>query len=126
MKRKNGGDRRIVSELRLVRCLTKYGIVCMAALIGLHNVMVLMGTDNRFLHQMLTCFTLALVWKLSKLFRLCLQHRLCVIYVGATCATLTHVAQMGASQASHAIQLVLIVSGVLIPLTSLVCEDKKN
>lgn len=127
MKRIKSEDGHIASELRQVRTLTKYGIVCMAILYGVHNVMVLLGIDHQLLHCAGAILALCVGWKLSRLFNLCATHRVCVIYMCATAALASHVEHAGYTRATDALQISLAMCGILLTIMlMIVCVDKKN
>ena len=127
MKRKKSEDRRSVSDLRKVRTLTKYGIVCMAILYGVHNVMVLLGIDHPIFHLAGIVFSCAIGWKLSTLFRLCATHRLCVLYACTSLAATEHICHNEATKLTEALQVTLVVCGIFLSLMLLtICVAKTN
>lgn len=127
MKRIKSEDGHIAAELRQVRVLTKYGIVCMAILYGLHNVMVLMGIDHHLLHFVGAAMALSVGWKLSSIFGLCATHRICVLYMCVAEAVAVHVEHTGYTPFSDAMQVALVFCGVLLTIMlMIVCVDRRS
>lgn len=109
-----GEDGHQVVELRMARLIVKYGIVCMAILGGLHNVINCIG-EGLVLVLMVLVSGLGVL--LGRVFGFCLTYSLCLVYGVASVVLMELEVLLGIT--IDAMRYGLACSGILLIIVAL-------